>query len=204
MLSGGKMIMNKSEFLKELSSLLSSLPSDERQEILFDYEEHFSVGKENGKTEDEIIKSLGSPRSIAKQYNASYIVTQAEINPSPSNMTKAVFATLALGFFNLVFVLGPFLGVVGVLIGLFGASIGMTLAGIAVFFQGALGPAMGSLGPYINIPFALEANPGATIFLGLGLTALGLLFSIGNCYLAKFLYIGTVKYLKFNLKLIGR
>lgn len=196
--------MNKNDFLKELSSLLSSLPSDERQEILFDYEEHFSIGIEEGKTEEEIISSLGTPKTIAKQYKANYIVNQAVANPSPSNILKAVFATIVLGFFNLVFVLGPFLGLVGLLIGLFGASIGITIAGISLFFQAALGPALGSLGSYLSVPFALEANPGATLFLSTGLTSLGLLFSIGNCYLAKWLYIGTIHYLKFNLKLIGR
>lgn len=204
MLSGGKKKMSKSDFLKELSSLLSNLPSDERQEILFDYEEHFSIGTEEGKTEEEIISSLGTPKAIAKQYTANYIVNQAEVNPSPSNMVRAIFATLALGFFNLVFVLGPFLGIVGGLIGLFGASIGITIAGIAVFFQAALGPVLGSFGPYVSVPLAFEANPSATFFLGAGLTSLGLLFSIGNCYLAKWLYIGTIKYLKFNLRLIGR
>lgn len=195
------MRMNKNEFLKELSVLLSNLPSDEKQEILFDYQEHFSIGLEEGKTDEDIIKGLGSPKSIAKQYNANYAVNQAAANPSTTNVLRAIFATIVLGFFNLVFVLGPFVGVVGVLIGLFGASIGITIAGISVFGGVALGPVLSS---YISMPMALISNAGATIFLGIGLTSLGLLFTIGNCYLAKWLYIGTIKYLKFNLRIIRK
>ncbi|WP_432406607.1 DUF1700 domain-containing protein [Wukongibacter sp. M2B1] len=196
--------MNKDNFLTELSNLLSGLPSDERQEILFDYEEHFSIGMEEGKTEEEIIASLGSPKSIAKQYNANYMVNQAEANPSPSNILRAVFAIIVLGFFNLVFVLGPFLGIVGVLIGLFAASIGIVVGGISVFATTALGPVLGSLNAYVTLPHIMLSNTGATLFLCVGLTSFGLLFFIGNCYLARWLYIGTIKYLKLNLRLIGR
>ena len=182
--------MNKKEFLKQLDNLLSDLPADERKEILFDYEEHFRIGLEEGKKEEEIIESLGNPKTIAKQYRVNYIVNQAEANPSPSNILKAVFASLVLGFFNIVFVLGPFIGVVGVLIGFFAASISIVFGGVSVFFKAILDPAF------------LAYSTGANLFLGIGLTSSGLLFTIGNCYLAKWLYIGTIKYLKMNLKMI--
>ncbi|MCT4563740.1 MAG: DUF1700 domain-containing protein [Maledivibacter sp.] len=193
--------MNKDEFLKELSLLLRNLPSSERQEILFDYQEHFSIGLEEGKTDKEIIEALGSPKSIAKQYDPGYAVNPVEVNSSTTNVVKAIFATIVLGFFNLIFVLGPFLGVVGVLIGLFGASIGVTIAGISISAGMVLNPI---LYRYISIPIALASNAPATMFLGIGLTAFGLLFTIGNCYLARWLFIGTIKYLKFNLRLIRK
>jgi uncharacterized membrane protein len=193
--------MNKDEFLKELSLLLRNLPSSERQEILFDYQEHFSIGLEEGKTDKEIIEALGSPKSIAKQYDPGYAVNPVEVNSSTTNVVKAIFTTIVLGFFNLIFVLGPFLGVVGVLIGLFGASIGVTIAGISISAGMVLNPI---LYRYISIPIALASNAPATMFLGIGLTAFGLLFTIGNCYLARWLFIGTIKYLKFNLRLIRK
>lgn len=195
------MEMNKNEFLKELASLLSDLPSDERQEILFDYEEHFSIGLEEGKTEEEIIENLGNPSSIAKQYRANHIVNQAAANPSPSNILRAVFATIVLGFFNLVFILGPFIGIVGVLIGLFGASIGITVSGILLFLRVTIEPALNA---FIHVPYVFNSNPAATIFLGIGLTSFGLLFFIGDCFLAKWLYVGTIKYLKMNVRLIRK
>ena len=41
--------MNKEQFLRELSNQLRKLPEEERQDILFDYEEHFQFGIEEGK-----------------------------------------------------------------------------------------------------------------------------------------------------------
>lgn len=41
--------MNKQNFLQELESLLQDIPKQEREEILYDYEEHFQIGLENGK-----------------------------------------------------------------------------------------------------------------------------------------------------------
>lgn len=64
--------MSKEGFLKELSSYLRKLPEEERQDILLDYEEHFQFGLEEGKTESEIIQSLGSPKVIAKELLAMY------------------------------------------------------------------------------------------------------------------------------------
>lgn len=60
--------MSKEQFLKELSSHLRKLPDEERKDILFDYEEHFQFGIEEGKNESDIIKGLGSPKVIAKNY----------------------------------------------------------------------------------------------------------------------------------------
>ena len=71
---------------------------------------------ENGKTEEEIAFSLGDPRILAKQFSASYAVQRAESSTSVNNILRAVLAVVGLGFFNLVFVLGPFLGLVGVLV----------------------------------------------------------------------------------------
>lgn len=64
--------MNKEQFLKELSNQLRKLSEEERKDILLDYEEHFQFGIEEGKTESEIIKGLGSPKAIAKDLLAMY------------------------------------------------------------------------------------------------------------------------------------
>ena len=50
--------MSKEQFLNELSSHLRKLPDEERKDILFDYEEHFQFGIEEGKTESEIKGAL--------------------------------------------------------------------------------------------------------------------------------------------------
>lgn len=64
--------MHKEQFLRELSGHLRKLPEEERKDILYDYEEHFQFGLEEGKTEGEIVKGLGSPKAIAKEMLALY------------------------------------------------------------------------------------------------------------------------------------
>lgn len=51
--------MTKKEYLKRLSTVLQAYDEDTRNEIIHDYEEHFRLGFEEGKSEEEIIDSLG-------------------------------------------------------------------------------------------------------------------------------------------------
>lgn len=60
--------MTKIEFMSRLNDALSSLPQQERTEILNDYEEHFRIGAEMGKSEAEIAGALGSPEELGASY----------------------------------------------------------------------------------------------------------------------------------------
>lgn len=60
--------MTKTEFLQQLYNLLGVLPADERDDIIADFEEHFSVGASEGKSEEQICSELGDPKSCAAQY----------------------------------------------------------------------------------------------------------------------------------------
>lgn len=188
--------MNKVEFLKELSRSLENIPEDEKNDILFDYEEHFTMGLEAGRTEEEIAESLGDPNTLSKQISVNYMIDKAEEKSTAGNIFRAVFASVGLGFFNLVFVLGPFLGLVGVLIGIWATSIALTFSGVALFIGTFFKPLL----PYIiNIPFSSLVS----IFLSIGITSLGALTVIGSYYLTMSFYMLTVKYLKMNLKIIS-
>ena len=70
--------MNKDEYLKELRKLLRKLPKEDREDIISDYEEHFTIGMEKGRTEEEISKALGNPKNVAKQIKADHIIKKAE------------------------------------------------------------------------------------------------------------------------------
>lgn len=77
--------MTKFEFLQQLYDHLSALPSSERDDIIADFEEHFQVGEEQGKSEDQICAELGNPYACALQYlrgtggtNASAPQTEAQ------------------------------------------------------------------------------------------------------------------------------
>lgn len=58
------------EFLSEFSASLKHMRPDEKEDILQDFREHFEIGKESGKTEQEIADELGDPRQLARMYSA--------------------------------------------------------------------------------------------------------------------------------------
>jgi uncharacterized membrane protein len=187
--------MNKKEFLGRLSELIKDIPEEEKKDILFDYEEHFRIGLEKGRKEEEIAASLGDPKVIAKQSMVSCILKEAEKTISVNNIMRAIFAAVGLGFFNLVIVLGPAVGLIGILVSLFASAFAITISGVAVLFGTLIGPVFAW---NVYIPFAAVVS----IPLGIGLTALGLLSLIGTFYLTKFFYKLSISYLKMNLQII--
>jgi len=187
--------MNKKEFLGRLSELIKDIPEEEKKDILFDYEEHFRIGLEKGRKEEEIAASLGDPKVIAKQSRASCILKEAEKTTSASNIIRAIFAAVGLGFFNLVIVLGPAIGLIGILVALFASAFAITVSGVALLFGTLIGPVFAW---NVYIPFTAVVS----IPLGIGLTALGLLSLIGVFYLTKFFYKLSIGYLKMNLQII--
>lgn len=189
--------MNKQEFIIKLSDALGNMPNEEKSDILYDYEEHFRIAIEKGKTEEEIAENLGDPDTIAKTYRANAAISKAESNKSVKHITGAIFAVLGLSFLNLVFVLGPYLGIAGSLIGLFAASVAVAAAGIIGIIAAIFGPIYPGI---VSMP----VNQGAAIFAMVGIECLGLLMLIGCSYLIKLLYNVTIKYLKFNLSIIRK
>jgi uncharacterized membrane protein len=60
-------VLNKREFLEILKDYLSNhFSNDEVDDILRDYEEYFIDGEIEGKSDIQIIESLGSPKSIVR------------------------------------------------------------------------------------------------------------------------------------------
>ncbi len=199
--------MNKEEFFKTLDSALSDFSWSEKKDILYDYEEHFRIGLENGKTEAELIDELGDPKDIANQYKSGSASEDTVMN-EPINSYRevknnsgsiSVLAAIALLFFNLIFIAGPFFGLVGGLIGLFGGAIGAFFGGIGLALGTVFYPFTHS---FISIP--TNISPAASIFFGIGTAAFGALFFIGDCYIAKYFYKFTMKYINWNLSIIKR
>lgn len=207
--------MNREQFLNTLTASLTTFTEEEKREILYDYEEHFRIGLQNGKTEELIIEELGSPDDIARQYKGSIEAEKEENNSYTENTTESnqysqvrfeqrsivpsIIAFLALGFFNLVFVIWIFIAAGATLFGLTAAAISITFAGIVVTLEPILMPLFPSHISFpSNIPFDL------TILFGIGTAALGVLFCIGLFYLIKYFYFATVKYIKWNISIIRR
>jgi uncharacterized membrane protein len=191
--------MNKNEFLTTLEKSLVNISTDEKKDIMYDYEEHFRMGEKNGKSEEDLVNELGDPWNIAKQYRVTQSIDLAQSQPNTKNVFNAVFAAISLGLFNLIFILGPFIGIVGILIGLFAASVGITVAGGGMLLGTILSPVIPQ---YVNLPIGIPSAVFA--FYGVGTMALGALFFIGLCYLCKYFYIGTIKYLRWNMNVITK
>jgi len=181
--------MTKDQYLQELEVVLKGLPVTERREIIADYEEHFQMAYEDGKSDAEIIEGLGNPKSLAKELTAGYYIEQAQNNVSFPFIFRAVIASLSLGFFNLVFVLGPFIGVLGFLAGLYIMDLSLLFVPMfsffAILFEG------------VGLVAIFQA-----FFLAIGLTSLGVLMAVGLYYLTKWIYQLLLQYLRFNLQII--
>lgn len=198
--------MDKTSFLNALGERLKYLTDNERKDILYDYEEHISAAVLNGEDEAEVIKKLGSPELIARQFSASKMIRQAEADRSAGNVFRAVLATLGLGFLNLVFIVGPFFALVGVLISLIVSSFALIMSGVAVVAVGVFGLAGGNLDLFVhlgnNVRFNQDYFSMGLLGAGVSLGSLGGLMSLGSLWLTKGFYKLTLEYLKLNLRII--
>lgn len=180
--------MNKKEFMEKLDKALAGIPKDEKKEVMRDYEEHFSIGLEKGRTEEEIAKSLGDTASIAKTIKAEYTITRAKREPGIKNIFRATIAVAGLGLFNLIFVLIPLIIAVELL---FAAYI------VAVVF--------------IAVPFLMLVYPtSVTILSGdtptwmvvAGFHIIGGILLVVLLYITKGFYKLILAHLQMNVKII--
>lgn len=64
--------MNKIEYLNALKKALKDTDQSVMEEIISDYEEHFQVGMENGKSEEQICEDLGSIDDLIEEIQEVY------------------------------------------------------------------------------------------------------------------------------------
>ena len=179
--------MNKKQFLSKLESSLKSLPANERQDILQDFEEHFAIGLQEGKTEEQISASLGSPHQIAKDMVAAYHLERVETKATFGNILRAVWATIGLGFFNLAIVLGPFIALAGIIFS--GWITGIVFLASPFLFL-------------INILLYPETFTLFYLFVSIATCGIGFFVVIGMYFATRTLMQGFIRYLRWNVNLI--
>ena len=87
--------MNKKSFLEALRNIFKKARVADVESIIEVYEEHFAVGNEKGLTDDEIIKSLGTPEEIYASYVDAGIITDTlneDGNTSKSVNMQEIYA----------------------------------------------------------------------------------------------------------------
>lgn len=115
-------------------------------------------------------------------------INTARDNKSLGNMSRAVFAMVSLGMFNLIFVLGPFVGFLGVLVGLYAVVLVLLVTPFAVVFA-------------LGIPGGLQEFF-MQIFILMALVGLGVCMAVAMMYVTRWTYLLFIKYLQFNVKIV--
>lgn len=157
--------MTRQAFIARLREGLRGLPPQTVNDIVADYETHFTDGEAAGRSEADVAAALGDPGRLARELRAEIGLKRWEEERSPSGAAAAVFAVLGLGAIDIFVLLPILMAVGGILFGLAMAAIGGLFAGGAMF----------AAGPFSDFP----GGPAAAILGGLGImsgaTALGAL-----------------------------
>ncbi|GGM33181.1 membrane protein [Paraliobacillus quinghaiensis] len=183
--------MEKRGFMRELEYHLRGLSVADKKDILQDYEDHFKIGEIDGKSEQDVILELGSPRMIAQERLAERQTVHSATNSiSPenkSNLARSLFLAIVLLLFNLIIMLGPFVGLLGVLVGFWAVAISFTLAPFAWLFS-------------------LFVQPGAEVwaefFVVLTMASVGVLIGVAMIFITKVCYRIVKSYIKWNVRII--
>ncbi|TFJ92086.1 DUF1700 domain-containing protein [Lentibacillus salicampi] len=179
--------MHKEQFLKSLENGLKKLSQQEQEDIIQDFQEHFSIGLAEGKTEEQIADSLGSPKQIAKELLANYHIEKVKATKSTGDIFRAVWAVIGLGFFNFVIVFGPFV-----------ALLAMVFAGWVIGVAFIASPLM----VLVNVVIYPATFEWFDFFFSSLLCGIGLFIAIGMFFATKALTKQFVRYLKYNVSLV--
>jgi len=188
--------MTKDEFLKELEKELNFLTDLEKREVIQDQEEFIREAVAEGRSEEEVVNSLGTPKNFAEALRLEHKVKR--IKDAPDTWTSLKESLTATGVLfglmplSLILIFGPGLVIASFLFSWLTASFSIliaasfcVLASFSVFFFG-----LGML-EFFGVFF---------VSLGIllaSLASLALLFS-----LVKFIVNLFVRFLNWNINLL--
>lgn len=199
--------MNRREFLDLLRYYLRSYPGNIVNDIIADYEEHFRIGLEHGKSEAEIASELGSPKDIADEFLSHEIPLRPNANPTPpmggapgqmpftQPAKKPTSIWLVLLIIAAVILLSPpvlgiilslFVAMVALLAGLFATVLALGVSGFLSLFSWMV-PSKA-----IVTVMGMTLHPVTSVFLGIFLICLAILI----CYLTVMLFLVCLKGIK--------
>ena len=185
--------MNKNEFLEQLSSSLQNMPNSEKKDIISEYETHFISGKQDGISEEEISKKLGNPKTIAKELNVSYAISNADNRRSLKNIMTALFSVMSLSVLNFICIIIAFF----LLLFLLPLLLALIIATPLLIISPILLIGLGFFKGFHQISYSDVYN----VFIAF---CIGLLISVISYQLIKHIYSLLVKYLKWNLAILQR
>ena len=191
--------MNQQEFILQLKVQLCGLPQVEIDDIVRDQEELIRDGVSAGRSEAAVLYGLGSPQELARNLKASYRIEKAQdevkLSKQMGGAFGAVGALLVLAPFNLIFVVGPFCGLMGIIFGGWAVSFALcivALVALVVFLAQAI---------FVSAVISAKL---ATLFIFLGCIGLAVLLLIGMYHVTRLFLRLTLKYLMWNLNFIKK
>jgi uncharacterized membrane protein len=98
--------MSRTLFIARLRQGLKGLSPDEIDDIVLDYEAHFSDAAEAGRNETEVAASLGDPLRLGSELSAETKLRRWETSRGPRTFVQASLGLVGLQAFN-IFVLLP-------------------------------------------------------------------------------------------------
>jgi uncharacterized membrane protein len=125
--------MTRQDFLARLRKGLSGLPAATIDDIVADYDAHFTDAATAGREETEVAASLGDPGRLARELRAEAGLKAWQEARSPSTAAGAILAVVGLGAIDILFLLPILIGVAGALLGLFIATVFCLIVGAAMF-----------------------------------------------------------------------
>lgn len=174
--------MNKERFLKELERHLRVLSIEDQREILSDYREYFESAKEVGKSDEEIINGLDSPKEIARKSIEELTGEEVITDRSDKNVTLFVI----LQIINVMFVLPLLTSIIP-------AAFGIFVAGISIIIASFASPIVTTF-----VELAILAK----VFMMIGLFGLGVLLINASLAIGYYGVKFGIKYIKWNITLI--
>ena len=149
--------MTRQDFLFRLRHGLRGLPSATVDEIVADYDGHFSEGAAAGRDPVEMAAALGDPDRLARELRAEAGLKRWETERNPSAAANALFAILGLGAIDVLVLLPIVMPIGGTLLGFAIAAVVGVVAGAVLLVAG---------------PVLIHGAPLAAIILtGLGVIA---------------------------------
>lgn len=103
--------MTRADFIAQLRKALTGLAPQYIDEIVADYEAHFSEGLAAGRSEADVAQALGDPQRLGRELRAEKGLRRWETERSPSALIGAIAALGGMLALDILILL-PFLSVV--------------------------------------------------------------------------------------------
>jgi uncharacterized membrane protein len=183
--------MTRDEFMTDLRTGLTGLRPQDIDDILADYQSHFSDGRAAGRSDQEIAASLGDPLRLARELRVEAGFRRWQADRSAGNLGGIIIALLGLATIDFLLIL-PALGfIAGVLFAFAATVFALCIAGLTMLVS--------------LLPIGFLSDLGS--MLGRGLAGAGLLAGgIGGGALFILLVEGlarlAVKYARLHYRLL--